>query len=58
MKEWATEQENEIGEKHEEAGKPKTGFTPSEQDDQQSKELKKAVTEQENKLGAKIDRLQ
>ncbi len=53
MKELATEQENEIGEKDEEAGKPKAGLTPSVQDEQQSKELKEAVMEQENELGAK-----
>ena len=36
--------ENKNGEKDEEAGKPKAGFTPTNQDDDKSKELEKAVT--------------
>ncbi len=49
MKELATEQKNEMEEKNEDAGKPKDRFSPSVQDDEKSKELKKAVTEQDNK---------
>ncbi len=55
MKEAATDQENKSGEKDEEEGTPKAGFTSSVEDDEKSKELKEAVTEQENELMAKSE---
>ncbi len=35
------------------AGKTQTGFSPSDQDEEESEELKESVTEQNNELGAK-----
>ncbi len=56
MKELTTEQKNEIGENNDEAGRQKTGFTPSDQDEEKLKELKESVAEQKNELGANIMR--
>ncbi len=50
MNKLVTEQKNKIGEKNEEAGKPKAGLTSSEID---SIEAKKAVVGQKNELEAK-----
>ncbi len=53
MKESETKQKNEMGAKNEEAGKPKAGFTPTDQDEEKSGELKETVTEQKNELRPK-----
>ncbi len=55
MKEEEIKHQIENVERIEEAGKPKAGLTLSVQDEQQSKELEKAVAEQENKLGDNND---
>ncbi len=50
-----TEMKKEIGEKHNKAGKPKAALKSSVLDDEKSKELKEAVTEQQNELQAKVE---
>ena len=52
LEEEGSEEAKGLGTK-EEGEKPQAGMTPSEQDEEKSKEIKKAVMEQETELGAK-----
>ncbi len=48
-----TEKENDLGAKTDITGKQETISSPSNQEEDESEELKEAETEQENKMGAK-----